>query len=650
MGAAFFLILPSNVKSAGLNVWTYHNDQARTGLNPNETILTLSNVNSSTFGKVFANLVDGEIYGQPLYVSGVTVTGGPHNGEVHNAVFVATEHDSVYAFDADSAGVTLWHTSFLSSGVTTVPSPDSPYFTCTDITPEVGITDTPVIDLNAYALFLTAETMQVVGGVTTYLHTLHELDFRSGVSIVAPVTISASVPGVGDGGSSVTFGQFNMPEQFDRAGLLLWNGRVFTSWTSHCDLGVAHHGWMMAFDEGTLAPDGVFCVTPNGQSGSIWNCGGAPAVSSNLTDSDYGMIYTSTADGTYDGAVSQDWGDSVLRLNGNGGAAGLTVVDSFTPYNQYVLQVDDLDLGSGTVLLLPDTVGSATYPHLLIAGGKVGNIFLINRDGMGGYNAPTPGPTPVGSNLNLQTINPSVGTPYEYPIFTYFNGMFYVNFQGETAQPIQAFGINNAYINPTAASATTALFGNRGGGTSVSANGTSNGILWALQNGASSSLEILRAYRADNLAVELYNSSQVASRDSLGLGVKFTVPTIINGHVYVGSQNQLVVYGLLPPTPTPGSTTLISAFSQSPVIAEPNVINGGNTHVTFKSAQAGDTLQVSLYTLCGELVKRVQGSAGAGQCSWDAGGMASGIYFANVVYGPPNGTTQNKILKILIMH
>jgi hypothetical protein len=699
-----------SLPAASLNMTTYHNDTSRTGLNPNETILTTSNVNQSSFGKLFSDAVDGQIYGQPLYVSNLTLSNSVsgYGGQTHNAVIVVTQHDSVYAFDADTAGVTLWHESFLTAGVTTVPSPDSGTFpgsfSCSDITPETGITDTPVIDLSTMTLYLVADTMPVTGGVPNYgqtYHTLHAVDITQGVD-EGSTLISASAPGTGDGGSSVYFGAVTQVNQFDRAGLLLWNGRVFTSWTSHCDVASTpdwpHHGWLMAFDEGTLNPDGVFCVTPNGLKGSIWNSGAAPVV-----DAATSMIYCSTADGTYDS--NQDYGDSVVKLDGTGGpqgtgisGGGLTVVDSFTPYNQAILDADDLDLGSGSVLMLPDSAGNTTYPHLLLAAGKLGIFYLLDRDNLGGYTAPLPTPTPSINNV-VQSFSPAPlgSSPYEYPIFTYFNNTIYVNFQSP-AQPLMAFSISNASINPTPTSQTSVKTSNRGGGTSVSANGTTNGILWALQMAASVTVsETLHAYDAANLATELYNSSQNPTRDNPGTGVKFTVPTVMNGHVYVGTQSALVVYGLLTPTPTPTITltptitftptisptptitltptitftltitptpspsptmtptptvtlTLVPAFNQSPIIAQPNFIKGGDYHVAFKAAQTNSTLNVSIYTLAGERVKSIQGPAAAGQCIWNANGCASGIYLAVATDVLMDGSSQQKILKVLVAH
>ncbi|HVM33463.1 MAG TPA: T9SS type A sorting domain-containing protein [bacterium] len=666
----------------------YHNDSSRSGWYSGETLLSPSNVSASSFGKVFRDDVDGQIYGQPLYIPGLTLSEGAHEGETHNAVIVVTQHDSVYAFDADSEAVTLWHTNFLTGGVTTVTSPNSTYFTCQDISPETGITDTPVLDLDTLTLYLVADVRPVglASSDPTVYHCLHALDATSGEDEPgSPVTVSASMPGVGDGGSTVNFSGVTQISQFERSGLFLLGGKVYTSWTSHCDIvgtgaDPQHHGWMMAFDKNTLAPAGVFCTTPNGIRGSIWNSGAAPAV-----DEATSMIFCSTADGSFDGPVSQDWGDSVLKLDPSP-SGGPTVVDYFTPQNQAFLFNTDYDLGSGSVMLLPDGVGSAAAPHLLVTAGKAGLIFLINRDNLGQYHpgpSPTPGQTPTpGTNQVVESFAPAtVASPYEYPIFSYYGtsankGMIYVNFQGE---PIRSFAVSNGTINPTPSAQSTEVFSNRGGGSAVSSNGTSHGILWALQEGSGTLDEVLRAYDAANLGQELYSSDQRVV-DSPGPGVKFSVPLVANGRVYVGAKTRLMVYGLLPPTatptvtltptvtstptvtptptwtlsptpsPTPTATrTPVPALSLEDVIAQPNCLLGQGGLVTFKTRNPGDSLKVAVYTLAGELVKNLSGAPASGECLWDSGGLASGIYLAQVEYGPPGGETRHKTLKLLIL-
>ena len=655
-----------------LNIWTYHNDAARTGLNPDETLLSPLTVSPGSFGRLFSDSVDGQVYGEPLYVSGLTLAAGPYNGQTRDAILVVTQHDSVYAFDAESAGVTLWTKSFLSAGVTTVMSPDPGYFDCSDITPEVGITGTPVLDTGSLLLYFVVDTTTASRPTASALvtHCLHALDITTGLDAMTPVTISAALPGAGDGGSVVSFDPVTQISQFERSGLFLLGNNVYTSWTSHCDViapALPHHGWMMAFNKSTLSPAGLFCTTPNGVSGSIWNSGAAPAL-----DTANGAIYCSTADGTFDGSVSQDWGDSVLRLDGN--SAGPTVVDYFTPYNQATLQTQDLDLGSGTVLLLPDAVGSAGVPHLSVTAGKLGIVFLMNRDNLGGYHpavGPTPGASPTpGMDVVVESFAPAtVASPYEYPIFSYYgngshSGFIYVDFQGE---PLRSFAVSNAAINPTPSSHSSEIYANRGGGSSVSSNGTTDGILWALQAGTGAADETLRAYDASNLGAELYNSAARVS-DSPGIGVKFTVPLVANGRVYVGAQNQVVVYGLLPPTATPTATlsptitltstitptptvtlTPVEALSRQAVIAQPNWVGGSNPKVLFKTASTGDSLKVSVYTLAGELVRKLEGPTASGQCEWDTRGIASGLYLAVVEHGGAAGPWKQETLKVLIL-
>ncbi|HVW09702.1 MAG TPA: PQQ-binding-like beta-propeller repeat protein, partial [Bryobacteraceae bacterium] len=339
---------------------TYQYDLARTGANTNEVILNKANVNPNAFGLLYTYPVDGTIYGQPLYVANVNI---PGKG-THNVVYVATENDSVYAFDADSGadGGPLWQDTFASSGVMPVPSSD---VSCQQIDPEIGITSTPVIDLSRGSIYVVAMTLE--NG--NYVQRLHALDLATGAEKTnSPVEIQATYPGTGEGGSTLVFDPRNYKQ---RPGLLLLNGVVYTSWSSHCDIG-AYHGWLIGYDGGTLQQVSVYNNTPNGNQGSFWDGGAAPAADSN------GNIFLVSGNGSFDGA--QNLGESYIKLSS---AGGLGVADYFTPFNYASLNGADLDTGSAGVALIGDEAGSAAHPHLMTGAGKEGRIYLLDRDNMG---------------------------------------------------------------------------------------------------------------------------------------------------------------------------------------------------------------------------------------------------------------------------
>src|SRR5216684_1731944 len=357
--------------------FTYHNDSMRTGRNQNETVLTPGNVNSAQFGKVFSFPVDGKIYAQPLYVPNVNIAGQG----AHNVIYVATEHDSIYAFDADNLqGAPLWQTSFISpaDGITTlsIGTASGLDITCDSMQPEVGITGTPVIDAATNTMYLVARTKEVNGGNTNFVHKLHMLDITTGTDKPnSPVVIQASVPGSGtgyDGQGNVLWDPLIANQ---RSGLLLMNGVVYIAFASFCDP-PNYHGWLLAYDAASLQQLQAFNSSPNGWGNGIWGSGAAPAADSS------GNIYVSTGNGTLDSDFAgPNYGDSILKLSTNGG--GLSLVDYFTPFNQFYLIGPDLDLGSGGVTVVPDqTTGPA---HLLFGGGKSGDIYLLNRDSLGGY-------------------------------------------------------------------------------------------------------------------------------------------------------------------------------------------------------------------------------------------------------------------------
>ena len=524
--------------TAQISVVTQHNDIARTGANTSETMLMPSNVTTSQFGKLFSHPVDGYVYAQPLYVPGVTI-----GGATHNVVFVATENDSVYAFDADSnAGATnaspLWHVSLLPSGATAVPASDLHQ---TDIVPVIGITGTPVIDPAAGTLYVVAKSKES----GAYVQRLHALSITSGADKVTPVKLAASVPGNGTGSSSGTL-HFDPFWENQRPGLLLLNGRVYIGFSAHQDMGT-WHGWILAYNASTLQQTGAWCSTPNGVDGGIWGAGsGLAADVPDPTGHPYGRILTATGNGKYDAVApnynnTMDYGDSIVRLDLSGGvpsmvASGKTVGDEFTPLNQSTLDSQDLDQGSGGTLLLPNAA-SAGQQHLLVQAGKKGIIYVVNQESMGGYH-----PTNTSDPQQKGTVGGMWSAPAYWNGFLYFWGM---------SDHLRAFKFNynttTGAISLTASS-TSAEFSNFPGSTpAVSASGTTNGIVWDVLTAsyASQGFEILQAHDALNVSKLLYASTQNQSRDNPGNAVKFVVPTVANGKVYVGAEYQISVYGLL---------------------------------------------------------------------------------------------------------
>jgi uncharacterized protein (TIGR03437 family) len=488
-----------------VNVLTYHNDLSRTGQNLNETILTPARLKAGEFGPLFTNPVDGQVYGQPLYMWGLNVAGKG----LHNVVFAVTEHDSVYAFDADnntgSNSAPLWQVSFLNpaAGITSVPADT---LGCQAIAPEMGITSTPVIDPTSGTLYVVAMTLENFG--ETYVHRLHALDVTTGQEKPgSPVEIEASAPGTGDGNTAVTFKPWLYKE---RAGLLLLNGKVYTSWSSNCDAG-NYHGWLISYDARTLERVAVYSSTPNWEAGSIWQSGAAPAVDGN------GNIYIVTGNGTFDAAAGgADLGDSVIKLSA---ANGLAVMDYFTPFNASLLDTKDIDLGSSGALLLPDSAGTPQHPHLLVTGGKEGRIYVIDRENMGHFSA-------AGDSQIVQSLPTSIGPLYGIP--AYFNDTVFFSGQNDA---LKAFPISKGLLPENPSSQSAGTIAGMGSVPSISANGAMDGIVWTIQPDA------LHAFDATNLGNELY-------RGSYGSYVKFATPTIANGKVYVGTGASVAVFGL----------------------------------------------------------------------------------------------------------
>ena len=509
------------------NVLTYHNDLARTGQYLNETVLTAANVNTNSFGKLFTYPVDGYFYAQPLYMAGVSI---PGKG-THNVVFVATEHDSVYAFDADSNqgdnAAPLWHVSFIdpAAGITAMPLSD---LGLNDFTvPEIGITGTPVIDPTTGSLFLVAKTKERNVGSTSYFQRLHALDLGTGTEkFGGPVDIRASVPGTGPGSDGAGHVAFDPFYEFQRPGLLLQNGVVYIAFASAGDVG-PYHGWVIGYDAHTLQQIRAFNDTPDGYEAGIWMSGAAPAADA------AGHIYCMTGNGKFDAdAGGLDFGDSFLKLTPAGGV--LVVTDYFTPYNQALLDANDGDLGSGAPLLLPDSAGSDAHPHLLIGCGKEGIIYLLDRDRMGHYN-------PTDNSQIVQSVNLAAAT---LSMPAYFNNWIYYLGINDV---LKAFSISNGLMWSFPVSRSNDRFGFPGATPSISANGTDDAIVWVIQADAyaTGGPAVLRAYNATNLAEALFSSSDVGTRDRLGPAQKFAVPTIANGKVYVGTGFGLSVFGNL---------------------------------------------------------------------------------------------------------
>jgi hypothetical protein len=501
------------------DVLTYHNDLARTGQNLAETTLTVASVSSATFGKIGFYPADGLVDAEPLYASNVSI---PNNG-THNLLIVATEHDSVYAFDADS-GSTIWQVTTLPSGETTSDDRN-----CGQVVPEIGVTSTPVIDRTSGpngAVYAVATSKDASGN---YYQRLHALDLALGTELFGgPVDVQATYPGTGDGsnGTNVIFdpGQYQ-----ERSALLLLNGAIYTAWTSHCDIR-PYTGWIISYNESTLAQTSVLNVTPNGYEGSIWMAGAGLAADTS------GNIYFLDANGDFDTTLnssgfpaSGDYGNAFMKLSTSG---GLAVADYFEMNNGVQESGIDEDLGSGGTLLLPDlTDASGDTWHLAVGAGKDSNLYLVNRDSMGKFSTNN-------NNIYQELAGALPGGVWAMP--AYYNNTIYY---GSVGSPIQAFTITNAMLSSTSTAQTANTFEYPGATPSISANGAGNGIVWAVEN---SNPAVLHAYNAADLT-ELYNSNQALNaRDQFGPGNKFITPMIVNAKVFVGTPNGVAVFGILP--------------------------------------------------------------------------------------------------------
>jgi hypothetical protein len=516
------LTVNSGPSASSIDVVTYHYDNARTGQNLKETALTSANVNSTKFGKLGELMVDGLVDAEPLYLSNVAIP----NKATRNVLYAVTEHGSVYAFDADSTSSTpLWKITTLLNGE--VPSDDRG---CGQVTPEIGITATPVIDRTRGphgAIYVVAMSKD---GSGNYFQRLHALDLATGGELFGgPVTIQATYPGSGansSGGNVV----FDAKQYKERPGLLQIGGTIYTTWSSHCDIN-PYTSWVMGFDANTLAlaQSNILNLVPNGNDGGIWMAGSAPAADSS------GNIFFLMGNGDFDTTLNANH----FPTNGNCGncfvklatSGKITLADYFTPRNTVAESNADLDLGSGGAIALPDVKDSSgTIRHLAVGAGKDAIIYVVDRDAMGKFNSST--------DQIYQEINGQLGGVFSMP--AYFDGAVYYGAVGDS---LKAFPIASARLAASPSSQTANTFGYPGATPSISANGAANAIVWAVENGGTA---VLHAYDATNLATEFYNSNQAAnSRDQFG-GNKFITPMIANGKVFVGTPNSVAVFGLLP--------------------------------------------------------------------------------------------------------
>ena len=514
--SATLTVAAGTTMARGVDVTMYKNDLSRSGQNLAESTLTTANVASATFGLLRLLPVDGRVDAQPLYLSALSTL-----GHTFNTVFVATEHDSVYAFDSDS-GAILWHVSLLGTGE--MPSDNRG---CIQVSPEIGITSTPVIDRTAGAHGIIYLVAMSIDSGSNYHQRLHALDVATGAELLnGPVEISAAFPAAGTATSS-----FDAKSYEERAALLLSNGTIYTSWTSHCD-NAPYGGWIITYAQSSLTRNGVLNIAANSSAGpAIWMAGGGPAVDAS------GNIYLLSANGAFETTLdgngfpsSQDYGNSFLKISNAG--AGLSVLDYFTMSNEVAESNADQDLGSGGELLLPDMMDSTnTLRHLMVGAGKDGNLYVVDRDAMGKFSA--------SSNNNYQTLNGALpGGIWSTP--AYFNGTVYY---GDVSGTLKAFTVSSAKLAAAPQSQSATQFIYPGTAPSVSANGSANGIVWAHENATAA---VLHAYDATNLAHELYNSNQAAAnRDQFGTGNKYITPTVADGKVFVGTTNAVAVFGLL---------------------------------------------------------------------------------------------------------
>ncbi len=493
-------------------VATYHNDNARSGINSQEKVLTPSNVNVVSFGKIASIPVQGAVYAEPLYISNIVMS----DGKSHNLVVVATEHDQVYGIDADTHQV-MWTRSFLDSQGLITPGDANDFFCGEYFNTEIGITGTPVIDPPSETVYLVAVTKDSTSGTAQYYQRLYALRLADGQNSVDPVTIKTP------SGSQYGSANFDPLLAFQRAALLIEGGNVYVPWASQCE---AKAGWLMGFNMTTLALTSAWTPDPSGLLGGIWMSAGGPSADNN------GNIFVAVANGWSDVfSGGSNYGDSIVRLNANGNE--LIPADYFMPYNYDKLYNDDLDLGSGMPILFPTQAGAA-HPNLMISGGKDGNIYLLDRDNLGKYH----------ENDNNQVVQSfqlnGVGV---FSAALFWNNTVYY---GLSDSPIRAlpFDPTSQQISTTPSSQSSMNMTYPGVSPVLTSNYGSDDILWVLQRGLDGGT--LRAFDATDLSTELYDSDMSPDRDGVGPAVKFAVPTAANGQIFLGTQSSLEIFGLLP--------------------------------------------------------------------------------------------------------
>ena len=557
--------------SASVNVLTWHNDSFRTGQNTNETALTPANVNTNTFGLLFSYPVDGKVYAQPLYVAGLPVPGLG----TRNVVYVATQHNSVYAFDADGTNGLIWQVNLGPSAATPNNDFGNRYGPYHDIDPEVGITSTPVIDLASGTIYVDAFTHE--GG--SYFHRIHALSITNGVEKpFSPVLVTAAVPGVGvdSVGGVMTF---NPMQELQRVALTLAGGKLYVGYAGYADTD-PYHGWVIGFNATNLAQltNCVFNTTPNSTvanyganagEGGIWMSGSGLAVDAQTN------LFVVIGNGSYNAnSGGTEYGDSAVRLATTN---GLAVADFFTPYNQATLAANDTDFGSGGPLLLPDSVGSLAHPHLMVACGKEGTIYLLDRDNLGHFNA-------SGDTQIVQSLPTIIGGTWSSA--AYFNQRVYYAGSGDA---LKNFTLSGGLLSTAPATQSANTFAWPGCTPAISANGTNQAIAWALDaSGAESGgLAVLHAYNAYNLTNELYNSSQAGTRDQMNIAVKFVIPTVVNGKVYVGTTKQLAVYGNGSFLPLPVFSPAGGYFTNSVSVTVTDATPGATIYYTLDNSTPG---------------------------------------------------------------
>jgi hypothetical protein len=575
LGVVATLILSTALATAAqINVLTQHNDIGRTGQNTNETILNTSNVNVAHFAKLFSLPVAGQVYAQPLYIQNVIIA-----GTSHNVLIVATETDHVYAFDADTKGPALWTASMVDqahgakSGEHSLQS--STTIGCTDLQPQIGISSTPVIDSVAKTIYVEAKSQ--LG--STYIHRLHALDLTTGQEKApGPVEITATVSGTGDGSENGTI-TFDSLHQHNRTGLLLLNGEIYVAFASHCDFG-PYHGWLFAYKTTTFARSSLLMTTPNGGLGGFWMAGAGVAADGNSN------IYIASGNGTFDtnNVPATELGDTVLKLGTTNG--NISLLDYFTPSDQNCLEQQDTDLGSGGVLVLPTQPGA--HPDLLVAAGKEGAIYVVNRDQMTANNVHYVGKstcTTQDPEILEESASGAVGGMWSMP--AYWNSTLYYWGTGDVLKSIPVTGGLPDFTHITG-NATSIGF--PGATPSISSNGNTAGtaIVWAIDSsqygspGPGPGPAVLHAYDATNISNELWNSTQAADhRDQPGNAVKFSVPTIANGKVYFGTSGQVQAYGLLPVVATPLISPSSESFQSSLQVSMSDATSGAVIHYTL---------------------------------------------------------------------